>query len=63
MICPECGSVNTVKEYRDMPYTYKGQTIIVKAVALIGVSTLGRVLFSLRSQFVLIASWEILTNR
>lgn len=32
MICPECGSVNTVKEYRDMPYTYKGQTIIVKAV-------------------------------
>ncbi len=31
MICPECGSSNTVKEYRDTPYTYKGQTMIIKA--------------------------------
>lgn len=32
MQCPECGSKNTVKEYRDIPFTYKGQSTVVKAV-------------------------------
>ncbi|NLS54690.1 type II TA system antitoxin MqsA family protein [Hafnia alvei] len=32
MQCPECGSKNTIKDYRDIPFTYKGQPTVVKAV-------------------------------
>lgn len=32
MHCPECGSKNTIKDYRDIPFTYKGQSTVVKAV-------------------------------
>ncbi|WP_367300138.1 type II TA system antitoxin MqsA family protein [Hafnia alvei] len=32
MQCPECGSKNTIKDYRDIPFTYKGQSTVVKAV-------------------------------
>lgn len=32
MQCPECGSKNTVKEYRDIPFTYKGRSTVVNAV-------------------------------
>lgn len=32
MHCPECGSKNTIKDYRDIPFTYRGQSTVVKAV-------------------------------
>lgn len=32
MHCPECGSKNMIKDYRDIPFTYKGQSTVVKAV-------------------------------
>ena len=32
MKCPLCGAAEMVHDTRDMPYTYKGQTTIIKDV-------------------------------
>jgi HTH-type transcriptional regulator/antitoxin MqsA len=33
MKCPSCGAAALVRDTRDMPYTYKGETTIVAAVS------------------------------
>lgn len=33
MKCPACGVAKLVHDTRDMPYTYKGETIVIPAVA------------------------------
>ena len=32
MRCPSCGSAKLVRDTRDMPYTYKGETTVIPAV-------------------------------
>ncbi len=32
MKCPSCGSAKLVRDTRDMPYTYKGETTVIPAV-------------------------------
>jgi HTH-type transcriptional regulator/antitoxin MqsA len=32
MLCPYCGEAEVVKQTRDMPYTYEGQSTIILAV-------------------------------
>jgi HTH-type transcriptional regulator/antitoxin MqsA len=33
MKCPACGAAKLVHDTRDMPYTYKGETTVIPAVA------------------------------
>jgi HTH-type transcriptional regulator / antitoxin MqsA len=33
MNCPSCGAAELVRDIRDIPYTYKGETTMVSAVA------------------------------
>ena len=33
MKCPSCGAAKLVHDTRDMPYTYKGETTVIPAVA------------------------------
>lgn len=32
MKCPNCGGAELVRETRDLPYTYKGETTLIPAV-------------------------------
>lgn len=32
MKCPVCGMAELIHETRDLPYTYKGETIVIRAV-------------------------------
>lgn len=41
--CPECGSASPVHAIRDMPYTYKGRTTIIPAVAGYHCSSCGEI--------------------
>lgn len=33
MKCPVCGAAELIHDTRDMPYTYKGASTVIKAVA------------------------------
>ena len=33
MQCPQCGAAELASDIRDMPYSYKGETITIQAVA------------------------------
>ncbi|WP_367268126.1 type II toxin-antitoxin system MqsA family antitoxin, partial [uncultured Thiodictyon sp.] len=32
MKCPVCGAAELIRDVRDLPYTYKGQTTVIAAV-------------------------------
>lgn len=32
MKCPACGAAELTRDTRDLPYTYKGETIVITAV-------------------------------